>query len=219
MPLDLSKIQTLAFPDSQYYKEAFEKTQVVLHHTASGRGVNGDYRWWLEDPARIATSVIIDRDGTINQLFAGKYWGHHIGCKEDFLRAKKATKTNKELNQHSIGIEIDAWGQLTQKDGRFYSYTGAEVPLCEVATYETPFRGHRYYQCYTPAQINSVRDLLLYWGQRNNIPLSYNEDMWDVSKRALDGEAGIWTHVSYRDDKCDCHPQPSLIKMLKGLSE
>jgi len=44
--------------------------------------------------------------------------------------------------------------------------------------------------------------------------------MWDVSQRALSGEPGIWTHVSYRQKpgKTDCHPQPELIEMLKTIA-
>ena len=41
--------------------------------------------------------------------------------------------------------------------------------------------------------------------------------MWDISDKALAGEAGVWTHVSFRTDKSDCHPQPELIQMLKSL--
>jgi len=45
----------------------------------------------------------------------------------------------------------------------------------------------------------------------------YNGNMWDVNEDALNGEPGVWTHVSYRSDKSDCHPQPELIDVLKSL--
>jgi hypothetical protein len=41
--------------------------------------------------------------------------------------------------------------------------------------------------------------------------------MFDVSKEALSGESGIWSHTSFRSDKSDIHPQGELIKMLKSL--
>jgi len=44
-----------------------------------------------------------------------------------------------------------------------------------------------------------------------------NGGVWKPIQAALDGKAGIWTHVSYRYDKSDCHPQPELINMLKTL--
>ena len=45
--------------------------------------------------------------------------------------------------------------------------------------------------------------------------------MWDISRKALAGVAGIWSHTSFRPekDKQDAHPQPELITMLKGLIE
>ncbi len=63
-----------------------------------------------------------------------------------------------------------------------------------------------------------MRQLLVYWGERYEIPLTYNEDMWDVSDRALAGQDGVWSHTSYRSDKSDIHPQPEMIAMLKALS-
>jgi hypothetical protein len=35
--------------------------------------------------------------------------------------------------------------------------------------------------------------------------------------KALSGTPGVWTHVSYRADKSDCHPQIELINALKEL--
>ena len=45
----------------------------------------------------------------------------------------------------------------------------------------------------------------------------YKKDMWDISRSALSGSPGIYTHVSYRKDKSDCHPQKDLIENLKNL--
>ncbi|MFN9953859.1 MAG: peptidase C14 caspase catalytic subunit P20, partial [bacterium] len=70
---------------------------------------------------------------------------------------------------------------------------------------------------YTDAQIESVRQLLLYWNKIHGIDLTYNEDIWQVSDRALKGENGVFTHNSYRKDKTDVSPQPKLIAMLKAL--
>jgi hypothetical protein len=41
--------------------------------------------------------------------------------------------------------------------------------------------------------------------------------MWDLSNDALAGKKGVYTHVSFRTDKSDMHPQPELIEMLKNL--
>jgi hypothetical protein len=210
--MSLPKIEIIPFPETQYYKEVFKKEIVVLHHTGSGKGPGGDYRHFLSDPLRIATAQIINSDGSCAQLFNSKYWGHHIGC---------AHANNRRLNQISIAVEIDSWGGLTYDLDKqvFRSWTKEIVPEDQVVEYEKSFRGFRFFQKYTPEHIESVRLFLLNWNKVHGIPLDYNEDMWDISQRALEGAPGIWSHTSYRKDKSDVHPQKELIEMLKGLSE
>jgi hypothetical protein len=50
-----------------------------------------------------------------------------------------------------------------------------------------------------------------------DIPKDYNEDIWDVTKRAMSGYDGIFTHNSVRKDKSDMYPCPRVIDMLKSL--
>jgi hypothetical protein len=117
----------------------------------------------------------------------------------------------------SIGIEICSWGWLTEKDGKFYTYVGSELPSHRVMKLNQPYRGHQYWEDYTEEQVESVRKLLLLWKERYGIDVSYNEDIWDISKRALAGENGVFTHNSVRPDKTDVYPNPKLVDMLKGL--
>lgn len=219
------KLVQVQFPDSQYYKEQQIKKQIVLHHTASGRGVDGDFRHWLNDPSRIATCVIIDYTGMIHQCFNSVFWGHHLGT---------SLSNNTTLNKQSIAVEIDAWGALLKIGDKYYSYTGAEVPANEVTYYENGFKTMPlsdffaknkvvnkpayYYHKYSKEQIDSLVELIRLWNAKYKIPMLYHEDMWDVSKKATSGVPGIWSHVSYRKDKADCHPQPELIEALKKLS-
>ena len=65
--------------------------------------------------------------------------------------------------------------------------------------------------------IESVVDLLKLWKEKYGINLTYNEDIWDVTKRALSGENGVYTHNSVRKDKADVYPHPKLIEALKTL--
>jgi len=101
---------------------------------------------------------------------------------------------------------------------KFFNYVDREVPKDQVCELETPYKGHKYYHAYTDAQIESVKQLLLYWKNVHNIDITYKEeDMWKVSKNALLGTPGVYTHNSYRRDKTDVSPQPKLIAMLKSL--
>lgn len=218
--LDLSIIKTLDFPEDQYYREKFQKNQIVLHHTASGRGIDGDFMHWLNTPERIATFLIIDHDGRFYQLYSSAYWGHHLGVKTEVFQEHGIYPhgSNLKLNRNSIAIELDSWGWLEKKGDKFYSYVGTSVSPDNVQEYPNGFNGHQYYEKYTPEQIEALRQMLLYLGEKYDIPLAYNPKMWVPNKQALKGESGIWTHVSFRSDKTDCHPQPELIEMLKGLT-
>lgn len=217
--LNLKDIIQVEFPDNQYYKEQTKKNQIVLHHTVSGRGVNGDIAWWLSTADRIATAIIVDWEGKIYQCFSSKYWAHHLGIK---------SSVNKLLNQGSIGIEIDSWGGLVEHNNKWYPAKWDEKlkknvpnlnvkPIENVVIYPKGYRGYFGYERYTDAQIEAVRKLLVYWGNIYKIDLKYNEDMWDLSSNALAGKSGIWAHTSFRKDKSDPHPQKELIDMLKSL--
>lgn len=221
--LDLSKIVRLDLPENQYYKEIDSKKQIVLHHTASGRGHDGDFTHWLNTPERIATCIIIDYKGIIYQLFSSKYWGHHLGVTSQTLKEKgfdDYQNRNKLLNQQAIAIEIDAWGGLKYKDGKWYAYPGnfsKEVSKDRVVEVPNGYRGYFGYEKYTNEQIESLRKLLIYWREQYGISLKYNPDMWDISINALSGKQGIWSHTSYRIDKSDIFPQKEMIDMLKSL--
>ena len=217
--LNLSDIIQVDFPDDQYYKKQTAKKQIVLHHTVSGQGVNGDIAWWRSTADHIGTAILVDYKGGIYQCFSSKYWGHHLGIK---------ASNNVALNKASIGIEIDAWGGLVRSNRLWYPAKWDKslkrhvantnvTPIKNVQVYPNAFRGFYGFEKYTDEQIEAVRQLLVFWGENYKIPLDYNEDMWDLSSKALAGDDGVWTHVSFRADKSDCHPQPELIEMLKSL--
>jgi len=232
-PIELSKIKKVNFPDDRYHKIETPKNQIVLHHTVSGKGIQGDVNSWINDTRRIATPLIIDHDGIVHQCFSSKYWAHHLGIQSAFLKDKGFKDFNNRnllLNERSIGIEIDSWGGLVLGDGTNMDFSGkviktvkgkyyadygniVDVPMIH---YPDGFRGFYYFEKYTDEQIQTLGELLLFFSSRYNIPLNYNEGMWDISNDALSGVSGVWSHTSYVY-KSDAHPQPELIDMLKNL--
>lgn len=225
MSLDLNKIKQVPLKETQYIKEEIKKSQIVLHHTAGNSSGVGTIRMWdTDNRGRIATCVTISGkgqskdtyDGEICQAFSSRFWAYHLGIKPDVFRSRGIKY--QSLDKISIGIEICNWGPLEKVGNKFFNYVDREVPFDQVCELEKPYKGFKYYHAYTDAQIESVRQLLLYWKDIYGIDLTYREqDMWQVSDRALKGENGVYTHNSYRRDKTDISPQPKMIEMLKSL--
>ena len=226
--LNSIKIVPVNFPDNQYIKESTNKTQVVLHHTVSGRGVNGDINYWISTTDRVSTAMIINYNGDAFQCFSTNYWGYHLG-----LELKTFDKFNLpyiKIDKSSIGVEIDSWGGLVKDKASNNWYPAGwdniakkMIPMIKygkvdnIIEYPNGFRGFYGFEKYTDEQIETVRKLLLYWNEKFNIPLNYNSNMFEVNSDALSGKSGIWSHTSFRFDKSDIHPQPNLIEMLQNL--
>lgn len=215
------------FSETQYFREQTKKNQITIHHTVSGTGVDGDVAWWLQGADRIATSFIIDREGNLHKCFGDDFWAWHLGCKA--IHFANAGLPYKKLDLNNIGIELDSWGALLQHtDGNFYpvSYATGKAapnlkckPVANIYEYcsTQKYRGSQHYERYTTAQLNTLRELLIYLQDKHKIPANYSSDIWNVCSRALRGDAGIFSHTSFRSDKSDCHPQVELIDVLKSL--
>jgi N-acetyl-anhydromuramyl-L-alanine amidase AmpD len=180
----------------------------VLHHTVSNGNAKNVQAGWNKTASRLGTAFIIDENGIIHQCFSSAEWAHHLGVK---------AKNNTKLNQESVGIEICSWGGITKKGDNFFNAYNREIPATDIIDLGKTWRGYRYFQKYNAKQIEATRQLLVYLCDAYKIDRSYKEDMWDISKKALAGEPGIYTHVSYRKDKSDLFPQEEVITMLKSL--
>lgn len=217
-------IQQHFLAESEYVKTESKKDSIIIHHTAGGHNPVWTVNTWGNDTrGRIATAFTLGGrststkadstyDGVVVMAFEPKYWAWHLGVKG----------TNGKLDKKSIGIEICNYGPITLgKDGKFYNYVKKPMPQSDVYDLGTTWRGYRYFHKYTDLQIESLRHLLGWLSQEFEISLNKSNpwtiDSFNVSKEALNGAGGLWTHVNYRKDKTDCHPQPELIQMLNSL--
>lgn len=208
--MNIKNLIQFPLPKDQYYPEAHTKKQIVLHHTVSGPNARNVISAWGNTPIRVATPFVIDGQGIIHQCFSSANWAHHLGTHQH---------NNTLLNQQSIAIELCNWGGLVAKNGKYYSTFNREVPKEEVVDYGMQWRGYRYFHKYKDEQLESLKSLLEYLCEKYAIPNTYQPEMWKLNPQALSGTPGIWSHVSFRADKSDCHPQLSLINMLKSLIE
>ena len=215
MELDLQKIVQERLDSNQYNHEEHPKRQIYLHHTAGGPSAVNVAKFFNSQQGKVATAFIIGAKGTIVQCFSSKHWAYHLGLKEDIFN--EAGVGYQSLDKISIGIEICNYGPLTKRNGYYYNYLNARVDYTEVEFLATKYKGHIYWQKYTDAQIESTRQLLVYLCDTYSIPRTYYASIFDIDKRALQGERGIFTHNSVRKDKSDIYPCPRMITMLESL--
>ena len=204
----LNQIINHPLSDNQYFKDLYTKRQIVIHHTVSNGNAKNVIDSWQTTKEKVGVAFVIDREGIIHKAFSSAHWAHHLGTKEI---------NNTILNKQSIGIELCSWGALTFKNGIYYNTAKEVIPKEEVITYVYPYRENRYFQKYNEKQLESLKLLLQYLCETYKIPKTYIPEMWEISKSALRGDKGIFTHVSYRKDKSDCHPQKELVEVLKSF--
>ena len=215
MELDLQKIVQERLDSNQYNHEEHPKRQIYLHHTAGGPSATNVAKFFNSQPGRVATAFIIGAKGTIVQCFSSKHWAYHLGLNQEVFT--EAGMPYQSLDKISIGIEICNYGPLTKRNGYYYNYLNARVDYTEVEFLDKKYKGHIYWQKYTDAQIESTRQLLVYLCDTYKIPKDYYASIFDIDKRALEGDRGIFTHNSVRKDKSDIYPCPRMIEMLKSL--
>lgn len=213
--LDVSKIVQCRLDADQYLQIQQPKKQIYLHHTAGGGDAKSVARYFNKTTERVATAFIIGESGEIVQCFPSWHWAYHLGLKQQVFTKNKLAY--RQLDALSIGIEICNWGPIQKKGCEYYNYVGGLVKPENVITLDKPYKGHVLWYNYTPEQIESTRQLLVYLCERYDIPKTYKPDIFDVTTRALKGEAGIYTHNSVRYDKSDIYPHPEVIKMLQNL--
>ena len=224
------KSLTSGFPMAKiYYDGPSPKNQIYLHHTAGAtKSPSKTIRSWSKRTDRVSTHYITNNLGDKEQLYPDEAWGNHLGI-------KKSTFTKyglpwKHLNKFSLGIEMQSYGYLTKKGDKYITAYGNAVPADTVAQpvdkngNPIAYKGKKYYQKYNAANIAHVKDIVTGWMSKYNIPFVYDYDELfpnsgdPLSKKALGGEAGVYTHNSVKTGKSDVFPQKELLDMLKSIA-
>lgn len=233
------KIYDCLLKDEEYVAKETNKNTIWLHHTAGGSRPDWSIGGWEKDfqkdkngkvildaegnpkPLRVGTSYVIGRkssstseniwDGKVLRAFDDKFWAWHLGV---------SGRMSEELNSRSIGIEICNYGPLTLgKDNRFYTYVNKPINESDVVELEKPFRGYKYWEKYTDAQIESSRKLILHLQKKWDIEIEksiYNLDWFEYNQDWMT-LGGLRSHTQVRQDKFDIFPQVEMIQMLNSI--
>lgn len=208
----------------EYVQGKSTKDFIVIHSTA---GWNDPYKtikdWDNDTRGRVATEFVIGGikctdgdstyDGEVVSSFPQGYWAYHIGSPVGV----------SGMDKRSVGIETCNFGHI--KDGKTYS--GATCQSQQIITLPKKFRGYTQFHRYSDRQIESLRKLLLYIADRDNIDLHKGLYEW-VRKSGQDGfefqsdayygkVKGLVSHSNIRKDKEDMSPQPDLLDMIMSL--
>lgn len=218
--------------DKDQYVRDYGKIEPLgffIHHTAGWDNPYNTVRHWNNDSrGRVATQYCIGgsnvkgktkHDGVVVECFPNNYLGWHLGKVGSF-----------QISKLSGGVELNNFGYLTKKNGKFYTYVNTEVKPEYVCDLGYKFRGHQYWHAYTEKQLESLRLLILHLKRIypkmdlvNGLPKLlkngvHPRDAFEFNKDAYYAKQfGLWSHTNVRKDKFDCFPQPELVDLLVNL--
>ena len=225
-----------AYLDGDEYVKDYGKIQpenFFIHHTA---GWNNPYNtinsWNKDDRGRVATQYCIGGTSVkVGSYGDDKYNGQVVECFPDnYIGWHLGKVGNFNMSKYSSAVEINNFGYVTKKNGKYYTYVNSEVPESMVCDLGYEFRGHQYWHAYTKEQIESLGLLIKH--VKNIYPdidmVSglhqllkdgvHPKEAFDCNDDAYNGRIkGLWTHTNVRKDKFDCFPQPELVDLLKTI--
>jgi len=214
-------------PKGEYLEGPTKKEYLFLHHTA---GWHNPYKcidnWGRDNRGRIATEFVIggpsitntnfEHDGEIVKCIPDGGYGWHLG-----------KNGNQSMHTNSVGIEVCNFSYLKKSEDKYFCYAKYEVDPAQVVELSTPFHNKRYWHKYSDRQIESLRKLILFIADRDNIdvraglpPLIKQKGAdafaWNVD--AYYGRVkGLWAHSNTNRHKSDMFPQENLLTMLTEL--
>lgn len=217
-PLNINHIDIVS---DKYHSEETEKKQIILHHTGTGKGLDDDFKTFVEGRKYFTTHFIISRNGDIFQLVDDKYWSEHLNIPGHVFNTFGLDSNNKELEMKSISIELDSLGELYKVADNKYrdkQFIMTDLADSDVTYYKDCYKQEHYYESYTVSQLEKLGELLEHLCSKHQISIDYKGDeIFNLDTTALSGENGIYSHSAFDTTKSDCHPQPELITLLKNL--
>jgi peptidoglycan hydrolase-like protein with peptidoglycan-binding domain len=225
-----------AYLDGNEYVKDYGKIDpenFFIHHTA---GWNNPYNtinsWNKDDRGRVATQYCIGGTSVkVGSYGDDKYNGQVVECFPDnYIGWHLGKVGNFDMSKYSSAVEINNFGYVTKKNGKYYNYVNAEIPESMVCDLGYEFKGYQYWHEYTDEQIESLR-LLIKHAKKiyPDIDMSaglpqllkdgvHPKDAFGFNDDAYNGRVkGLWTHTNVRKGKYDCYPCPKLVEMLKEL--
>jgi len=123
-----------------------------------------------------------------------------------------------------------AWGipkPIARGKNSYFTYVGQEVDPAQVEELAEPFKGFSFYHKYSDKQVQSLKKLLQYLGNKHNIDVREGlpnlirkegiKAFGMIGTKICINTSGVWSHANVNSSKNDISPQEELIEMLLGL--
>ena len=208
--LEISR--SLRLPEGEFFPAARKKSGIGIHHTVGG-SARSTLNHWLQDRTKagkrriVGTAYIVDRDGTVYEVFEPLAWAFQFGLTWPPAEQMK-------FEQRFIGIEIASEGGLTECDGELYCFDQVSPktrkPRAAAFDYGKPYRGYRYYDRYEPPQIDSLVALIDHLCDTYLIERRVPHPPFDYYGDRLIDFKGIVGHAMVSPDNTDPAPMQSL---------
>tara|TARA_R110000744_G_C19354260_1_gene560705 strand:- start:73 stop:954 length:882 start_codon:yes stop_codon:yes gene_type:complete len=210
-------------PRGEYKKGPIKPEWLFIHHTAGWQNpYNCIDSWGRDSRGAVATEFVLGGqsvkgndtkyDGEMVQAFPEGSYGWHLG-----------KNGSQKMHVNSVAVEVCNFGYV--KNGK--TYAGTTVHEDQLVTLAKPFKGFKTWHRYSNAQIEALRKLILYLGDRDGIDIraglpalvkQKGADAFEFNQDAYYGKIkGLWTHTNIRKDKFDMFPQQELLDMLVSL--
>lgn len=202
--------RTMRLPGGEFFPTREPKSGICLHHTVGG-SARSTFDWWMRDRTangnelKVGTAYIIDRDGTVFEVFNPDGWAYQFGLKWPVAR-------KLEFEKRFIGIEIASEGALIENQGKLYCFDTisprTEKRREEIFDCGANWRTYRYFDRYEPAQVDAVVQLVNKLCDDFGITRDVPDDFREFYGDRLKDFKGVIGHSMVRADKSDPAPDP-----------
>ena len=184
--------RSLRVRSGQFIDQTQAKSLIVVHHTADGSPQSVVCTGGTQDPKRIATAIVIDRDGTVYETFDPT--------------SGLTTPAPAAASTAAPSASSSPTGASSRRRAdKYYNWRGGEIDADDVV--EAPWRGKRYWQRYPEAQLEALNRLVPALCDRFGIDRDCApEDRERTDLQRWKGFLGVISHYHIRADKTDVEP-------------
>jgi hypothetical protein len=209
MALNVDK--SLRLPPTEFFPGPETKTGICVHHTVGG-SADSTFHWWLDDKQMVGTAYLIERDGTIHEVFPPDAWAWQFGL--PWPAAKKI-----KFEKRFVGIELASEGGLIEHEGQLYCFDRVSPKTLKQRSTAfdcgKDFRGYRFFDNYDAAQVAALVQVINHLCERFPIPRRVPSRFFDFYGDELVDFEGIIGHTMVRKDKSDPIPDPALWQRIQ----